>query len=205
VFTNSSRALRTRARILDAAANIMRQHGLAAATTREIARAAELTEAALYKYFPSKADLFLAVLTERLSGLPETVKELCTHVGRSDVTATLTNLATSALIFYADVLPIAASFFSEPKLLARNRALLQQRQLGPHLANRALAAYLRDEQALGRVPASIDPDTAAAMVLGACFQHAFLRGFVGDALVPPLDEFARALARSISEPEQAPL
>src|SRR6476619_5690907 len=112
----------------------MRQHGFAATTTREIARAASLTEAALYKYFPSKADLFLAVLTERLPGLPETVKDLRTHIGRSDVTATLTNLATSALIFYADVMPIAASFFSEPELLARNRALLEERQLGPHLA-----------------------------------------------------------------------
>jgi hypothetical protein len=43
------------------------------------------------------------------------------------------------------------------------------------------------------------------MVLGACFQHAFLRGFVGDGVVPPLDEFARALARSISNAEQAAL
>src|SRR5580765_6850718 len=98
----------------------MRQRGFAAATTREIARAAALTEAALYKYFPSKDDLFLAVLIERLPGLPATVKDLRTHAGRSDVTTTLTNLAASALTFYADVLPIAASLFSDPELLARN-------------------------------------------------------------------------------------
>ena len=97
MFTNSSRASRTRARILDAAASVIRQHGLAAATTREIARAAALTEAALYKYFPSKDDLFLAVLLERLPGLPDTVKDLRNHVGRSDPAVVLTNLALSAL------------------------------------------------------------------------------------------------------------
>ena len=175
----------------------MRQHGLAAATTREIARAAELTEAALYKYFPSKDDLFLAVLLERLPGLPDTVKDLRNHVGRDAPVDVLTNLALSALSFYADVLPIVASLFSEPDLLARNRQMLNDRQLGPHLANRALAAYLEAEQSLGRVPASLDAESAAAMLLGACFQHAFLRAFVGDDVVQPLAQFAPALAHAL--------
>jgi len=176
----------------------MRQHGFAATTTREIARAASLTEAALYKYFPSKDDLFLAVLTERLPGLPETVKDLRNQIGRSDPTAVLTNLAESALTFYADVLPIVASLFSEPALLERNRTMLHDRQLGPHLANRALATYLRAEQALGRVPSAIEPDTTAAMFLGACFQHAFYRAFVGDHVVPPTQTFAQSLARALT-------
>jgi hypothetical protein len=36
---------------------------------------------------------------------------------------------------------------------------------GPHRANQALAAYLRAERELGRIPASVDPDTGAAMLL----------------------------------------
>lgn len=43
----------------------------------------------------------------------------------------------------------------------------------------------------GRVAADADPDGAAALVLGACFQRAFLLRIVGeDVLAVPADRFA---------------
>lgn len=68
-------------RIIDAAHQLMLTIGLARATTKEIARAAGCSEAALYKHFPSKEELFVAVLRERLPKLDPLLKQLIATPG----------------------------------------------------------------------------------------------------------------------------
>ncbi len=48
------------------------------------------------------------------------------------------------------------------------------------MINEALAAYLDAEMRLGRVREDSDPEAAAAMVLGACYQRAFFRSYLGE-------------------------
>jgi transcriptional repressor AefR-like protein len=48
------------------------------------------------------------------------------------------------------------------------------------MVNEALAAYLAAEKRLGRVREDADPEAAAAMVLGACYQRAFFRSYLGE-------------------------
>jgi AcrR family transcriptional regulator len=173
----------TRERILDAAATVVRERGLSRATTKEIARAAGLSEAALYRHFTDKVDLFVKVLDERLPGLIAAMKDLPARVGTGTVAATLEEIAAVALAFYAQMAPMTGSLFSEPDLLARHQASLREQGLGPHLAITALAGYLREEQKLGRLPAGVDPEAGAALLLGACFQRAFNAQFLGSAAV----------------------
>lgn len=52
----------TRLRIIDAARDCFSRHGYANATNRMIAAAAGVTASALYNYFPTKADLYAAVV-----------------------------------------------------------------------------------------------------------------------------------------------
>ena len=78
----------------------------------------------------------------------------------------LAEIATAAWAFYNDAIPMGASIFADPELLARQRALLANLGAGPHRANEAVAAYLRAEQELGRVRADADPDAAAYLLLG---------------------------------------
>ncbi|MEU4802549.1 TetR/AcrR family transcriptional regulator [Actinosynnema sp. NPDC023587] len=168
----------TRDRILDAAAHVMRTKGLARATTKEIAKAAELSEAALYKHFQDKTGLFLAVLKERVpSDLGALLAEL--RAGEGDVRENLERVARTALGFYTETFPIAASVFSEPTLLAAHRDVLRHRGTGPHLLVEALAGYLAAEREIGRLPASADPRAAAGLLLGAC-QYAVFLGFFTD-------------------------
>ena len=174
-------AATTRARILDAAAQVMGTIGLARATTKEIARAAGYSEATLYKHFVDKRELFLAVLAERMPGLIGRLKRLAGEVGEGDVRARLIDVAYQAVAFYEQGFPMLASMFAEPELLAGHRRELAAVGAGPHLANETLAAYLRAERELGRVGPWIDPEAGAAMLLGACFQHAFLAAFAGRA------------------------
>ena len=168
----------TRDRILDAAAHVMRTRGLARATTKEIAKAAGFSEAALYKHFHDKTELFLAVLAERTpSNLGPLLAGLADRVGQGTVQATLEQVARAALEFYRQGFPMAASLFSEPELLAAHRERLRQRDAGPQHVGNALAAYLAAEQRIGRVRPEADPHAAAALLLGACLQQAFLGHF----------------------------
>ena len=172
--------METRERIVEAAERVMRERGLARTTTKEIARAAGYSEGTLYKHFESKEDLFLAVLAERLPSFVALVEELPARVGRGTVRETLEGVATNALAYYGEIVPMAASIFSEPALLARHREGLRKRGAGPQMINETLTSYLEAEKRIGRVREDADPEAAAAMILGACYQRAFFRSYLGE-------------------------
>jgi len=186
----------TRERIVDAAAQVMETLGLARATTKQIARAAGYSEATLYKHFSDKTELLLAVLGERLPPLVGLLTRLLDEAGQGAVAERLEEVASQAVRFYERQFPMFASLFAEPALLARYRQALAAVGAGPHRANQALAAYLRAERDLGRIPSSVDPEAAAAMLLGACFQRAFFSAFSGEPI--PAAERARLAASLVT-------
>ncbi|MGF6884350.1 AcrR family transcriptional regulator [Nocardia sp. GAS34] len=195
----SPRARSTRIRILDAASTVMTERGLANATTKEIARTAGFSEATLYKHFQDKEELFLTVMRERLPA--EFVGYLAALPGRAgdgSVSGRLREVAARAVPFYRELAPMLGAAFAQPDLLARHQEALRATGLGPHLALSALADYLRAEQRLGRLTGKAQPDMLAALLLGACFQRAFLIAFEGEHLADrPADEFARSLVDSL--------
>jgi AcrR family transcriptional regulator len=190
--------LTTRDQILDAAAQVMHTLGMGRTTTKEIAQAAGLSEAALYRHFADKAELFLCVIGERLPELVATFKDLPARVGRRTVRANLEDVARVALAFYDKTAPLAASLFSEPELLARHQAHLRAKDAGPHRAIALLADYVRAEQRAGRISQRADPEAAAALLVGSCFGRAFLRRFSGDVHGSDADErFVKAAVRTL--------
>ena len=56
-----------RAQILREAAQLFGSHGFNGTTTRDVAARVGLTEAALYRYFPSKQAMYEAILDERMA------------------------------------------------------------------------------------------------------------------------------------------
>jgi AcrR family transcriptional regulator len=179
-----SRRSDTRARILDAAVEIMRRVGLVRATTREIAQAAGYSEAALYKYFADKDDIFFCVLTERLPTFAGALMQIAGRAGERPLQEQLADVAAAALRFYSESMPIAVSLLAEPEALARNRARMVASGRGPEKANESLAAYLRAEQQLGRISRRVNVEVGAALLIGACFQHVFLLTYHGEKLEP---------------------
>jgi AcrR family transcriptional regulator len=199
--------LGTRERIVEAAERVMREKGLARTTTKEIARAAGYSEGTLYKHFESKEDLFLAMLAERFPSFVALVEELPARVGRGTVRGTLEEVANNALAYYGEIIPMAASIFSEPRLLARHRERLRKRGAGPRMINEELTAYLEAEQRLGRVREDADPEAAAAMLLGACYQRAFFRSYLGEDAPTEgeldfVEGIVQTLMRSLSPTEE---
>ncbi|MFA3838657.1 TetR/AcrR family transcriptional regulator [Streptomyces sp. NPDC056910] len=187
-----------RVRIVDAAHELMLSIGLARATTKEIAKAADCSEAALYKYFANKEELFVTVLSERLPKLGPLLSELSKEPGAKSVEENLTEIAREAALFYEQTFPMAASLYAEPQLKRRHEEALREMGTGPHRPIQGLDAYLRSEQDAGRVSRDADTYAAASLLLGACAQRAFAYDMAPDRKPPqPLDEFAAGLARTL--------
>ncbi|GIF64835.1 TetR family transcriptional regulator [Asanoa ishikariensis] len=162
----------TRELILDAAASVIRHRGMAKTTTREIAREAGYSEATLYKHFTGKAELLVSVLRERSPAMAQLTRAMDSD--DDDLVEGLTAIAGAAIAFYTDSFPMLASIFSEPTILAAHTAGLRLVGAGPQRVNEAVVEYLRRHQTLGVVSADADLDGAAGLLVGACFQHAFL-------------------------------
>ncbi|MGW1185945.1 TetR/AcrR family transcriptional regulator [Streptomyces drozdowiczii] len=187
-----------RVRLVDAAHQLMLTKGLARTTTKEIAKAAGCSEAALYKHFLSKEELFVVVLKERLPKID--LRQLTDDPGAGErsVEENLAVIARQATLFYEQSFPIAASLYAEPTLKERHDAAMRELGTGPHLPIRGVATYLRAEQTAGRVRADADTYAAASLLLGACAQRAFAYDATADGEPPqPLDDFAASLARTL--------
>ncbi|MER8068161.1 TetR/AcrR family transcriptional regulator [Streptomyces sp. NPDC094034] len=193
----------TRSRILDAAARLMGTVGLTRTTTKEIAREAGCSEAALYKHFRDKEEIFVGVLHERAPRFTDALARLPGRVGEGEVAGHLEEVARVGVLFYRGTFPMAASLFASPDLLVAHRKRLGLDGSGPHEVSRSVAAYLAAEQELGRVAPDIDPDAAALLLVGACFHRAFLDLFFApdppEGVLRPRSEadFARETVRAL--------
>ena len=188
----------TRVRIVDAARHLMLTAGLARTTTKEIAKAAGCSEAALYKYFSSKEELFVTVLNERLPRLGSLLDTLAADPGGRTVEENLAEIARSAALFYEQTFPMAASLYAEPQLKRRHEEAMRELGAGPHRPIEGLDAYLRAERQHGRIAPDADTHAAASLLLGACVHRAFAYEMTPGGRPPqPLDEFAAGLARTL--------
>lgn len=99
-----------RERILEAAGRVFQESGFAGARTRRIAEEAGVTEALLYKFFPSKTAIFRAAVHEPLVRV---VEELLATTGdidprREDRQAALRQVNEMLLRFMSDSAPLLA-------------------------------------------------------------------------------------------------
>ncbi len=179
--------------LLDAAAAIMREHGIARTRTRNVAQRAGYSEATMYKHFADKTDLMLAVLRERSTAFTQLAAALADHSGTLE--DGLARIARAAIAFYIGNFPMLASIFADPRVLDGHRDALRTRGLGPHHVNEAVAAYLRSEVDAGRIRADADLYAGAGLLVGACMQHAFL-GHMGWAEQRPAEAAAVSFART---------
>jgi AcrR family transcriptional regulator len=193
----------TRSRILDAAAHLMSTIGITRTTTKEIAREAGCSEAALYKHFHDKVEIFVQVLHERVANLPGVLARLAAGADDRPPAEQLREVALLALRFYQRSFPMAASLFASPELLSAHRQRLDLAEDGPHRPVELLCDYLTQERRRGRIASDVDPRAAANLLIGACFHRAFLSlFFAGDAggrqVRPASDEeFADAVVRTL--------
>jgi AcrR family transcriptional regulator len=164
-------------RLLAATERLLASHGLGAVSTRDIAKAANVAEGALYHHFGDKAELIVSVVLHQLGDFPEVLQSLPLQVGQNTVQKNLETVLESAFAFHHRITPLVCSLFADQELLAKVRGMMNEHSMGPGRAAVAIAAYLRAEQQLGRVAASAVPDTVAELMMAVSFNTAMCDQF----------------------------
>jgi AcrR family transcriptional regulator len=185
-----------RPEIIAATEALIQTHGLASTTTRAIAEQAGCSEAALYVHFDSRLTLLLAVLEESLPDMLVPLKSLEQSIGMRTPQQNLSTALRAIFAFHERVVPMLCSLFADPQLLTAYRESLSTRNKGPHGAIARLQRYISAEQRLGRIHQSIDPETAATILMAGSFFKAFVSKFFGSPTPTPA-VFTRLLAAAI--------
>ena len=182
----------TRQKILDATARLIQMKGLARVTTKEIARETGLSEGALYRHFEHKEEVFFAVLMKHL---PMFLEIFQAHVaGTGNVSENLEAIALAAIQYFGQLIPMSASFFADTQLLAHYQEALHQIKGGPQRFFEVVAAYIAEEQELGRIEKHVPALNITIQLLGPCFQYEFLRQLTGDQ---PFSQTSREFVKNL--------
>lgn len=186
----------TRQKILDAAEKLILLKGLARVTTKEIARETGLSEGALYRHFDHKEEIFFAVIRKHLPALSDAFQ--MHQAGTRTIRENLAAIAVAIMHYYEQLIPMSASFFADTALLARYREAVQSMNGGPHHVFTSVAAYIEEEQQLGRIGEPISALRVATLLLGPCFQRVFIVQLLGhDPFHKTDQQFAEELVQGI--------
>jgi AcrR family transcriptional regulator len=165
-----SKGTETRDRILGAAEELLRRHGIAKTTVVDVARALEMSHANVYRHFASKTELQDAVAQRWLQKIMAPLRAIVAEPG--DAAERLERwVMTLAAQKRAKVL-------NDPELFAAYHAVAQAARavVETHLAELVehIASIIRDGVATGAFKVE-DPEAAAAAVLNATsrFHHPY--------------------------------
>ncbi|SRR5579885_888959 len=175
----------TRERIGRAAMRLFVEKGVDGTGIRDIARAAGLSEGALYRHYAGKDELVWRLFAEGFEGFARELERLAAAEPRLKG-----KIAAMVAGF--------AALFDADSLLFRFLLLVQHGQLervGPGMANpvETVRAVVAQGMRTGEIPRG-DPDLAAAMVMGIILQTATFKAY--GRIRRPLGALAPTLARA---------
>ena len=141
--SDPARALRRH--LVNVTRRLLAAHGLGGLTTREIARAAEVSDGVLYNHFADKDELILEALGLELAELGERFRNAIPTPGTATVETNLVAIARACTAFQAGALPLAGALLGRAELLSRFLELMHAGDSGPHQVLQIIAGYLDAE------------------------------------------------------------
>lgn len=184
------KAAERRARIVRSSMDLFARRGFEATRTRDIARAAGVSEAMVFKLFPDKESLYRAILEQRISDIERAMPlaELAESADPPD--AFLTRMA-SAMLTRIETDPSFLRLYLHSALEGHPLAAEFDRARGAG-ARKAVAGYLTRRPEMRQ---AIDPDLAARAFLGLVAWFALARNVFHEAVASatPRDEIVRTI------------
>lgn len=164
--------------MLAAARAVFLKHG-AFGSTKEVARLAGISEAALFKRFSTKAQLFMAAMAPPTPGIDAIVAKVTAMKSAREA---LHMLSQAVLDYFRIAIPLILPLVSHPAFGAAELPRNFETNAAASL-RRTLADYLRNENARGRVRVR-DPLAASAMLVAALHSVALfeIMGFHGGTM-----------------------
>ena len=185
-----------RRRIIEAADSLIREQGLAGATTRQIARAAGCAEGSIYVHFQDKIDLVIAVIVERDPYFADLLA-LPSRAGEGTVETNLEPWVDELVSLMRENQPIFFALMGDRNVFQRFKTRIRERQTGLVAVFKAASDYVRAEQELGRIDRRVDAGIVATILIGAARDHTFTSALT-DKVVEPAEGFARELVRTVA-------
>ncbi|ENO88506.1 TetR/AcrR family transcriptional regulator [Thauera linaloolentis] len=157
-----------RQRILDAARRLVSEGGWAEAQISHVASAAGIATGSVYRYFPSKADLcveVLSVVSQREVDVLEAI------ANSADAPCQTLHVAVSAFVERAmRNRRLAYALIAEPC----DREIDEARLVYRHAISKQIMRIVKDGQAAGDFRADLDPSIAATVIVGG-----FMESLIG--------------------------
>ena len=158
--------------IVAAALDVLREHGIAKLTSRDVAARAGVSDASVYYHFGDRAGLLQAVFEHGMKPL-----QFMAGLEESELDPVGVVRAAMAALerFFDDVLPVLHAAQADADLRAPLAAFVQDRHLGPQKGVNLLGGYLRAQQQAGRVRADADPEAIALLIIDCAFARSARR------------------------------
>ncbi len=174
-MTERLKAVERRQQIVQAAIGLFSRHGFRGTTTREIAEAVGISEAALFKYFATKEDLYTAII-ETKSQTDEVIARAGNPAARGDDAGVFRAIGLHFLEeVQRDPTLMRLLLFSALENHELSEMFFRSRVRGLH---EFLADYIRAGAAAGRFR-PLDPLLAARAFLGMVFHNLLIHELFG--------------------------
>jgi AcrR family transcriptional regulator len=171
-----------RAQIVDVARRLFAEAGYRTTTTRQLARAAGVSDALMYRHFEGKDEVLRAVVDQGLAGFAAMGE--AAGLGRDQPLAErLTILGAAFLEVLQAQVDLLVLFVSEHQLLADDARLVAFIDL----AASGLAAELAERAAAGELRNDIDGYLFARSFMGSLVSFVILQNALGMDRVRPVD------------------
>jgi AcrR family transcriptional regulator len=193
-----------RERLLEAAAQLIRERGMGRVTTREIAEAAGTAEGSLFKNFGDKMGLLTTLLSQEL---PENRawREAAAAAEPGNPETVLSRLMERAIDFYSASLPLVAGSVADTDLLRRQQEANREAGTGPQLAIDAMDEVFRTWQKAGQLGPDTDTYSLALLFCGSAQLQAYVEYLAGPSgLHGTRGERTAALVRTLTRTAAPP-
>jgi AcrR family transcriptional regulator len=160
-------AAQLRERLVDTAAALVAEGQVSAITTRQIARAAGVSDGVLYNYFADKNELLVAALVRHFEIVASRSQGELPTAGSRSVEENLVTYGEALYDVIGDTFPMFAGLMGDHALLGRVMAEIHRPGQGILPFLNRIGEYLVEEQRLGRI-GDVDIEAAMALFTGAC-------------------------------------
>lgn len=184
-------ALRRRRQILDAALVCFRRRGFHQATVQEICAEAGISAGALYRYFPSKADIIAAIAEDNRRESEALLEDVKRGASLVDALAIVSKKFFEKCDEAGDG-PLICDVVAEA---GRDPLLSQRLAEIDHASRQRLAGAIEAAQTRGEIDPALDPDLAAetlfAMIEGLGIRNAISKRISSVALADRFKSVAK--------------
>jgi AcrR family transcriptional regulator len=189
--------------LVDVAGTLLSERSVSSITTRELARAAGVSDGVLYNYFGDKNELLLTALVGRFRALVASFHAGVPAPGQHTVRANLVQLAHGLLELHLAGLPLFGKLAAQPALLGRFVHEIHRPDAG--LSGReirdAVVGYVQREQAGGRI-GDCDAGAVADLLIGSVALHALLAVTAGAPAAERIPALVDTLVAGLAQPRR---